>query len=76
MRGIDQHIDTLGAEIVGKPVSPAEAAAPHRHGLLQRLSGSSRKRQRHGEVIAPGESRGKSAGLRRAAKDEDAPNAR
>ena len=76
VRGIDQHIDALGAEIGCEPFGAAETAAPHRNRLLQRLRGAAGKRQSHGEILALGERASQFAGLRRAAKDEDAPDAR
>ena len=74
--GIDQHVDTLGAEILSKTFSAAEAAPPDRNRLRQRLRGASGKRQSHGEILARCERASQLAGLRGAAKDEDAPNAR
>ena len=76
MGGIDQHIDLLGAEIGCEPFGAAETAAPHRNRLLQRLRGAACERQSHGEILALGERASQFAGARRAAKDEDAPDAR
>lgn len=69
MRGIDQNIDPLIAEIAGEALGAAETSAPHRHRLRRWLRGATRERQGHGELFALGQGAGKDPRLGRATKD-------
>lgn len=72
MRGVDQEIDRLSAEIVDKAGNAAEAAAAHRHGLRGGIDRAAGKRERHGEIVACYQARRKLAGFGRSAQYEDA----
>ena len=76
MRRVDQRVDALAAQIFGEALGAAEPADADRNGLRQRLRRPAGERQRHGEIAARGEDAGQFSGLRRAAKDEDALDAR
>jgi len=76
VRHIDQRIDPFIAKIIGKPCSGAEAPDPDRDRLRQWPRRAAGKGQRHGKFVAPGERPGQQPGLGRAAKDEDALDAR
>ena len=71
MRRVDQRIDAFGAKIGGEAVGAAEAAAPDRHGLRQRLGRAAGQRQRHGEIVALRQCVGERPRFGRAAKDKD-----
>ena len=72
MRGVDQHVDAFGREIVGEALHAAEASGPHRRGLRRRRRGAARERDRDGEVGAFGKPLRQPPRLRRAAENEDA----
>ncbi len=72
MRGVDQRIDPLAIEIIGKPGHAAEAAAADRHRLRHGRSGTAGERQRNVEIGARGEAFGQEPRFRRAAENEDA----
>ena len=76
VRHIDQRIDPIIAKIIGKPCGAAEAPDPDRDRLRQWLRCAAGKGERHGKFVAPGERPGEQPGLGRAAKDEDALDAR
>ena len=71
MRGVDQNIDPLVAEIAGEAIGAAEPAQPDRHGLRRGLRGAAGQRQRHGACVALGQGGGKLPRFAGAAKDED-----
>lgn len=72
MRGVDQEIDRLRAEIIDEAGHAAEAAAAHGHGLRGGIDRAAGERQRHGEIVAVRQARGKFAGFGRSAQYEDA----
>ena len=72
MRGVDQKLDRLRAEIIDKAGNTAKAAAAHRHGLRGRVDRAAGKRERHGKVVATSKARGQFAGFGRSAQYEDA----
>jgi hypothetical protein len=76
MRRIDESTDFLLREIFRETLRAAEAADPHRHGLLRRCGGTARKREHHHKVDAPGEPLRQLARFRSAAQNEDAHVAR
>ena len=76
MGRIDQRVYPLGAKIVGEAFGTAEAADTHRDRLSERRCRAARQRQRHGKIFVSGKGAGKQPGLHRAAKDEDALDAR
>ena len=76
MRRVDQRIDALGAKIGREPVDAAEAAAPDRHGLRQRLGRAAGERQRHGEIGATRQFLRERPRFGRAAEDKDFSDAR
>ena len=76
MRRVDQRIDALGAKIGREAVDAAEAAAPDRHGLRQRLGRAAGERQRHGEIGTPGQVLRERPRFGRTAEDKDFSNAR
>jgi hypothetical protein len=71
MRGIDQHIDALGSEILGEPLAATETTDPDRHALRRRCRGTARKRERHRDVVADRELLGKLTRLGRTTEDKD-----
>ena len=71
MRGIDQHIDALGREVLGQPLAAAKTTDPDRHALRRRCRGTARERERHRDVLATRELLGKLTRLGRAAEDKD-----
>ena len=72
MRGVDQGVDPLRNEIIGKPRGAAKAADADRHGMWHRRGGASGQRQRHVEIAALGEPFAEQAAFRGAAENEDA----
>ena len=76
MRRVDQRSDVFGAKIGGEALSAAEAAAPDRHGLRQRLGRAAGERQRHGEIGAPRQFLRERPRFGRAAEDKDFSDAR
>ncbi len=76
MGRVDQRVDALAAQIFGEALGAAEPADANRNGLRQWLRRAAGERQRHGEIVAGGEDAGQLSGLRRAAKNEDALDAR
>lgn len=71
MRGVDQKLDRLRAEIIDKAGNTAKAAAAHRHGLRGGIDRAAGKRERHGKVVATGKACSQFAGFRRSAQYED-----
>ena len=76
MRGIDQRIDPLVAEIAGEAFGAAEASGSDGRGLRQGLGRAARERYRHAEVRARAKRLSQSPRLGGAAKNEDAHGAR
>ena len=72
MSRIDHQIDRFIAQIAGKTLCAAEAAAAHRDRLRGRIGGSAGKRQHDIEIGAGGECYRQRAGLRRASQDQNA----
>jgi hypothetical protein len=72
MSGIDQCADLLLAQILDEPCDPAEAAAPHRHRLLQRRGSATGQRQGGLPIAAGRQCLRELARLGRAAKNKDA----
>ena len=72
MRGIDQRVDALPAEIIGQARGTAETADANRHGMRHRRSRAAGERQRHVEAAALGEAFAEQASFRGAAENEDA----
>ena len=71
MRGIDQHPDSLGAQIVRQPVGTTETADAQWHGMFGRHQRTTRKRQFHAVTRIARQSFGQLARFRRAAENED-----
>ena len=71
---IDQRLDSLDANMMGKSLRPAEAADAHGDGLRKRRRRSAGQRERDGEGCARREHFRKTPRLRRAAENEDAPH--
>jgi len=72
MRCIDQRVDPLPDQIVGKPLETTEPPYPHRHGLGCGFGGASGQRQRHLEVGARRKALAELPRLCRAAENENA----
>ena len=72
MGRIDHQIDRFIAQIAGKTLCAAEAAATHRDRLRGRIGGSAGQRQHDIEIGAGGECYRQRAGLRRASQDQNA----
>ncbi len=72
MRGVDQEIDRLRAEIIDEARHTAEAAAAHRHGLRGGVDRAAGQRKRDGKIVAFRQARGEFAGFGRSAQYEDA----
>ena len=69
MRSVDQHIDALGCQILGKPLAAAKTTDPNRHALRRRCRGTARKRERHRDIVAVRELLGKLTRLGRTTED-------
>lgn len=71
MRGVDQRLDTLLAEILLETFRTTKATNARRDSLAQRIGRAASKRQGNGEFSAPGQRTGKSPRFRRTAENED-----
>ena len=72
MGRIDHQIDRFIAQIAGKTLCAAEAAAAHRDRLRGRIGGSAGQRQHDIEIGAGGECYRQCTSFRRAAQDQNA----
>ena len=72
MRGVDQDIHPIVAQVHREPFCPAEAPASRRHRLRARRRCATGERKRHPEVGARREARCELSRFGRAAKNEDA----
>ena len=72
MRGVDQRVDALADEIIGKPAAPPKPPTANRHGLRAPARGAAGERQRHVEIARPARRSASSARFRGAAENEDA----
>ncbi len=71
MRGIDQHVDTLGGEMIGEAAGAAEAADAKRHRVGNRRGGAAGERQCHVEIGALRQPLRQQPRFSRAAENED-----
>ena len=71
MGGIDQKVDALRAQVVGKAVRPAKATDPHWHWLAHWCSGAAGKRQCHFEFQPARQMAGEESRLDGAAEYEN-----
>lgn len=70
MGGIDQNIETLGANEIRQPCCAAKPATAHRYRLFDRRERAARHRQQNSVAGVLCQPAGQNAGIRRAAKDE------
>lgn len=71
MRGIDDGVDALAAEMIREALDAAKAADAHRDWLYSRRRRAAGERKRDGETGARGKTSGQLPGFRRAAENED-----
>ena len=71
MSGIDQYIDALRGQVLGKPFAATKTTDPDRHALRRRRRRTTRERERHRDVVAIRELLGKLTRLGRATEDKD-----
>jgi hypothetical protein len=71
MRGIDQCVDLVVAQILHEPGGSAETARSYRHGLRQRRRGATGERQGNRAIVTDRKPFAKQSCLRRAAQNED-----
>ena len=72
MRCIDQRIDPLRPQIIGKALDAAKSPDPHRNGLRDRRYGPAGKRENDCELRTSGEVLGQPPRFRCAAENKDA----
>ena len=72
MRGIDQRLNALAGQIIGKPFGTAETADPHRNGLRRGRSSAAGEGEGHGKAGMRGQAFGQAPRLRCATENEDA----
>ena len=72
MRGIDEHVDAFGCEILAKALRATESADPYRHGMRGGCRGAAGERDRYRHIVAFGQTLRQAPRLRRAAENEDA----
>lgn len=70
MGGVNQNIETLGANEIRQPASAAKTAAAHRHRLFDRRERATGHGEQNSIAGFFGQPAGQNAGIRRAAKDE------
>lgn len=73
---IDQRVDPLGSEVMGKSLRTAEAADPYRDRLRRGRCGTPRKRQGHIKIGPTGEFGCEAPCFRSAAEYQDPPHGR
>ena len=72
MGGVDERIDSLSGQIIGKPAGAPEPADPHRHRLTRGRRRAAGERQRHRKVGTAGKAFRQASGFRGPAENEDA----
>jgi hypothetical protein len=71
MRGIDQRLDLVAAQVLYEARRPAEAARSYRHGLRQWRGGAAGQGQSNRPIVADRELLAEQSCLRRTAQNED-----
>ena len=72
MGSVDERIDALSGQIVGKPADASEPADPHCHWLTRGCDGAAGKRHRHRKVGTASKAFRQASGFRGPAENEDA----
>jgi len=75
MRRIDECVDALDGQVIGKTLGAAKAADPHRDRLHRGRCGTAGEREGHGKVRTRGEAFREAPCLNGAAENEDASHA-
>lgn len=70
MRGIDQGVDAVIAQIRGESRCSAKAATSRRHGLCERRCRATGERQRHAQIVASSEAGRELSRLGRTAENQ------